>query len=289
MQKPKGKKQVSITILYALPGSGKTYFATKMNSSIPMVDLDAIIKTQGTNKFSILAELGKQVNSKLYRYSKYESSNSVIVDGLITTNVQLRDVIDSLTANLTQYQPIFRLVYWNEDRDACLHNDEGRRELSAALSIKNLPYEKPNFQSFPELSQKRIQPMKVVKKSPAITWISEILRSLEYSEYTIEHIVDSMVLKSQDWSLGGTWGNCWGDSGTTEADAQPDFEEFDKVLEVVCPNITFLKYKKLMSECCEVKQNYERDYYGGGTTRAYHACDLKKLYDCLTEMNLISV
>jgi hypothetical protein len=180
------------------------------------------------------------------------------------------------------------LIYWNEDRASCLHNDKGRRDVSAETSINNLPYEKPNFQAFPEFSQKRIQSMKVVRKSPAITWISEILKSLEYDEWNITHITDSMKLKSDDWSLGGTWGDWRGESGTVEADTPLDFEKFDKVLEVICPSITFLKYKKLMSECCSIEQNYERDYYGGGVTRAQHVCDLQKLYDCLKEMNLIS-
>jgi hypothetical protein len=210
------------------------------------------------------------------------------VDGLITTNTQLRDVIDSLTAYLEKYQPIFELVYWNEDRDACLHNDEGRREVSAEVSIKNLPYEKPDFQSFPELSQKRIHSMKVTRKSPAITWISEILRNLEYDERNIAYITDSMKLKSGTWSLGGTWGDCWGKTGTVEASEPLEFEEFDRILEAVCPSIAFLKYKKLMGECCIIEQNYESDYYGGGVTRAQHVCYLQKLYDCLKEMNLIS-
>jgi hypothetical protein len=224
----------TITLCNGPAGSGKTYFATKNNSSTPIVDLDAIIKVQGTNKFTILDELGKQVNAKLYGYSSF-----VIVDGLITTNSQLRDVIDSLTAHLNQYQPIFKLVYWNEDRASCLHNDKGRRHVSAETSINNLPYEKPNFQAFPEFSQKRIQSMKVVRKSPAITWISEILKSLEYDEWNITHITDSMKLKSDDWSLGGTWGDWRGESGTVEADTPLDFKKFDKVLEVICPSITF--------------------------------------------------
>lgn len=287
MAKIKGKSKINITILYGLPGSGKTYFATKMNSSIPTVDLDAIAKTQANNKFAVLSELGKQVDASLHCYSNY-NLQSVIIDGLITTNAQLRDVIDALTAYLTKYQLVFKLVYWEEDRDACLHNDEGRRGISAEISIKNLPYEKPDFQLFPELSQKRIQSMNVVRKSPAITWISEILRSLNYDEKNIAYITDSMKLRSDTWSLGGTWGDCWGNSGTTAADTPIVFEEFDLLLEAICPSITFLKYKKLVNECCSIEQNYQTDYYGGGITYAYHICDLQKLYDHMNDMIFIS-
>lgn len=286
MSKSKGKKQVDITILYGLPGSGKTYFATKTNKSIPVVDLDAIIKTHGTNKFTVLMELGKQVNNKLYNYfNRY--SNSVIIDGLITTNAQLRDVIDSLISHLSQYQLVFKLVYWNEDRGACLHNDIGRREVSAEVSIKNFPYEKPNLQLFPEISQKRIHSMKVTKKSPAVIWITSILQSLGQDNFEIKQVVDSMKLKSDSWSLGGTWCSWDDQSGIVKAEEPEDFTLFDKVLEVVCPNITFLKYKALVSSCCKVVHISQSDYYSGHTTEAHHECDVQVLYDSLQKMGFI--
>lgn len=287
MAKPKGKSQVTITILYGLPGSGKTYHATKHESNIKSVDFDKIVQKHGPNKSAILETLNKEVDQNIYRLSKYQTSRAVIVDGLITTNQQLRDVIDSLTAYLTKYDVIFRLVYWNEDRESCLYNDDGRREVSSSVSIKNLPYEKPDFKSFPELSQKRVQSMKVVRKSPAIAWVSEVLKTLKIEEYEVEQILDSMTLKSSNWSLGGTWGGWDGTSGSVSADTPLDFSFFDKVLEVICPEISFLKYKMLVGACCKIVQSRERDYYGGSTIEAHHECDVQDLYDALNEMGLL--
>lgn len=257
-----------------------------------IIDFDSIVQSFKINKFAILAELNKQIGQKFYTYPRRQP-NSIIIDGLITTNQQLRTIIDSITAAFDkQYKIIFRLVYWNEDRESCLHNDEGRREFSSEVSIRNLPYEKPDFQKFPELPQNRITFMKVIKKSSTINWISDLLRRLKYNhdntEYYIERVVDSMQLTSESWSLGGTWCS-WDDaSGEVEAEDPLEFEVFDKILETVCPNLSFLSYGKLRDECCSIVKESEYDYYGGGTTNAHHVCDLQELYDSLKEMGFLS-
>lgn len=279
MSKAKGKSQLKVTILYGLPASGKTFFANRL-VRISKVDFDSIIRSSGPNKFAIMAALNKEVARRI-------NGDHLIIDGLVTTNQQLRDIIDSLTADFSKYQLVFELIYWLEDRDSCLHNDKNRRTLSSEVSIKNLPYEKPDFSLFPELPQKRVQAMKVVRKSPAIVWISDLLEKLEYGEWQIKQVVDSLEMKSSSWCLGGTWGSWDGSSGTVSAESPLEFHEFDRLLEVACPNIGFLAYKKLKRETCTLVTNEENDYYGGRTSNSQHICNIQKLFDLLNEMGLI--
>jgi hypothetical protein len=97
-----------------------------------------------------------------------------------------------------------------------------------------------------------------------------------------------MLLHSESWSLGGTWGSWDGRSGTVDAETPLEFTEFDRLLEVVCPNISFLGYKKLKSQCCQLDSRVDSDYYGGSSTNVRHVCNLQELFDSLNEMNLIS-
>jgi hypothetical protein len=67
-------------------------------------------------------------------------------------------------------------------------------------------------------------------------------------------------------SGGVSGGSCW-DSSNPQSytkDEIPDFIALDKVLEVLCPNVTYLKYKqieKFIHDTSEV----EREYYGNRT------------------------
>lgn len=106
----------------------------------------------------------------------------------------------------------------------------------------------------------------------------------------VNNIVNKEQLLSDSWSLGGTFGNCWNDKlGTLSPESPKPFKEFDELLERICPNLTFLQYKKLERECTEIAEYEERDYYGGIEYRSYHKCDLRKLYNLLDEMGYINL
>ena len=94
-------------------------------------------------------------------------------------------------------------------------------------------------------------------------------------------------LKSDRWSNGGTWGNYWGDSGSIAAETPKEFIEFDELLEKLCPNITFLQYKRVRELCVTCESDYENDYYSGREEYSYWVCDLKQLHNALAERNLI--
>ena len=58
-------------------------------------------------------------------------------------------------------------------------------------------------------------------------------------EYLNEFNEFDDTLTSSKWTTGGTWGDCWGNTGECFSDPQPEFEEFDRLIERIAPNITF--------------------------------------------------
>ncbi|MGL5647753.1 MAG: hypothetical protein ACRDDY_07875, partial [Clostridium sp.] len=66
-----------------------------------------------------------------------------------------------------------------------------------------------------------------------------------------------------------------------------NFDEFDSLMENVCPNMSFLKYNKIKNNCINVDQYYDSDYYGGSETINYYTCDIENLYNMLVDFDLI--
>lgn len=97
---------------------------------------------------------------------------------------------------------------------------------------------------------------------------------------------------SCEWKTGGQGGgSCWDDGDAThyaiDGDSEPEFDELDKVLTDVCPNITFLQYKKL---CNEVVHNYEytsNEYYGNYTNYSVKWIDVEELYNYLKKEGIV--
>lgn len=278
-------KKIEINVLMGLPGSGKSTWR---------------IKNEPKNKYcckcsSFCCDDYMWDPNSTYNYGRYKTipeiikhhlsidnfSDFICIDGLITTNTQVQEVIDVIHTCLPRFRndDDFEIVihHWKEDREACLFNDKYRRELSSATSIKNLPLEDPKDYKFNSILNVRIVYHDVIRKN-VYEGIFEPLSAFNGFDG---------ILTSNTWTTGGTWGNCWGDKGECDPEPQPEFEEFDRLVERVAPNITFMKYKRLYNECVTVENDYECDYYGGCCYKAYYKCDLRKLYDTMVEMNLI--
>ncbi len=80
----------------------------------------------------------------------------------------------------------------------------------------------------------------------------------------VESIVSKWAIKdgiiSVDWTIGGlTGGSCWGGSADTArtADPEPEFEDLDKILAEICPNISFLQYRRLCQAVIKTKDQTE--------------------------------
>ena len=106
----------------------------------------------------------------------------------------------------------------------------------------------------------------------------EFMNTLGYNINTKKDI-------SIEWIVGGReGGNCWGDEARYDVDQEeePEFEELDNILNKICPNITFLQYKKILSF---IDKKVEEDYgwYGNYNLVAKKSLNLLTLYNYLKE------
>lgn len=122
---------IDIYIMMGLPGSGKTTYC----------------ETHAKNKENIVEYLGQPLNLEL--------KEEIYIDGLILTNEKLRTLIDQEIEPLQYYFLLedinikLHIVYFKEDRQQCLINDEyrmktGNRNMLANHSIENRKFEYPN-------------------------------------------------------------------------------------------------------------------------------------------------
>ena len=274
-------KQIYVTnidIITGLPGSGKTTLAKKMYEKITKKGKECIMISLDNYRKSSLEDAIKQEMSNYYRYS---SCYNFIIEGLMLTNDSIITALNALNSYVKIRDDIqVNIHYFNEDRESCLHNDIGRREKDAKITIQNAKYEIPDAKYITKETgfTCRLQKHTVIRKSNY-----DIFRN-------INGIVAKDELRSASWSLGGTYGTCYRDTlYNISPDSPKAFTEFDNLLEKICPNITFLQYKKLENECTQIVEYGESDYYGGREYRAYHKCNLHKLYDLLNEMGYINI
>lgn len=122
---------IDIYIMMGLPGSGKTTYCEK----------------HAKNKENIVEYLGQPLNLEL--------KEEIYIDGLILTNEKLRNLINQEIEPLKDYFSLeninikLHIVYFKENREQCLINDEyrmktGNRNMLANHSIENRKFEYPN-------------------------------------------------------------------------------------------------------------------------------------------------
>lgn len=272
----KNLTQKKVTLLWALPGSGKTHYCEEQkcneyHGSVVRLDIDQIGRyCQQYGLGNVATQVAGDTILKL------SNKEAIILDGLCCTNDVADNWMESIQKNAEgQYKINFEIIWWTPDREACLHNDQARRGENSTVTILNHPFEEPSAELVAKYKAKVVR--KGVKLKPAHkTWAS------------LNGVGDVDTLESSSWSLGGSWGDYNGMRGTVSpSDPPTNFKELDDLLEQTCPHITFLQYRKMYAACVTVKQNTESDYYGGSTTYARYVCDLKKLHDSLTEMGVI--
>jgi hypothetical protein len=99
---------------------------------------------------------------------------------------------------------------------------------------------------------------------------------------------------AQHWTAGGaSGGNCWNDAEPESEPVSPDappssFTDFDSALELICPSLTFLQYKRLEAKVVQSDSVTHYEYYGNYEIYAYRIVMLKKLFEELVAMGLIS-
>src|ERR1035437_5014514 len=93
-----------------------------------------------------------------------------------------------------------------------------------------------------------------------------------------------------EWITGGaSGGNCWGDSAehVIESDPEPELD-LTALFEKVCPNMTFLQYRKVMKDIVVQSNRMEHEYYGNYTEYSIKIVQYRVLYNKLVECKVIS-
>lgn len=101
----------------------------------------------------------------------------------------------------------------------------------------------------------------------------------------------SDYLYHEYYTGGMSGGNCWDDSNpeyssSNVSEEDREFKDLDALLTVVCGNITFLQYKKLLQSVKNGSRT-EYEYYGNTSEYETKSIKLQDLYDKLKEMGLI--
>lgn len=284
--------------------SGDSYAYAPMLHESWYIDIDNLISDK-YHKASVMSLSGKLVVKQLLSYCTCISSSRnnpptyVWIDGLALNKDDVMLYVRGLSDMIDPQKQIYVggpgnyewhvvIDQWNLDREQCLVNDKYRaaksqREVDSETTIKYAEYSLLKEDDLLKTildENLHIYDLRVVYHEVPKVQEWQIALNRKGSPD------DARILKSEKWSLGGTWGNYLGSTGTVHADNPIENTVLDELLEKIVPDISYLTYKKLMKECVVLKQENETDYYGGSVDYAWWETDLEKLYNFLKSNNV---
>ena len=257
-----------IHILIGLPGSGKTFFSKEL--AMKSMAKTEIIDCDKMRNIAYRRNYLDEVFSEVSICASYKMKRDAIIDGLFLTNKERIELVNKLSFFKKDYD--FILHVWNEDRETCMKNDAGRRKLDNKMTIKTIPYEAVDL----ELIKNTTGVTNITTQEHRVILKPDWKLFIDNSKYA--NLVKNDRLYSCEWSLGG---GCE-EFGFLSAEPQPlDFEEFDDLIEKICPEISYLRYKKIYRACVTVETRDTHEYYVGPVSYACYVCDMEKLYTML--------
>lgn len=259
-----------IKILCGLPACGKTFYAnSKRDCNTFVIDCDSIFRGRADLK---LNEIYQRIANQFY--GKYKKK-TVILDGLFLTVDKVSEMVNYLNKSF-KGEFTFEIEYWPADRETCLKNDNGRREIDSQMTIKKGIIDEMTKEVLFSTTGLQI-PVHIHKTVLKEEYKTMVDNMTEFSS----SIEDERYLYSSEWYVNADYPDKIFIS--KEEKVPSDFVELDEVLEKYFPNITYLQYKRLKRECVEIYDFDTTDYYTGTIYWAKYRCDLKKLYEFIKE------
>ena len=314
-------KTLHFVLCHGLPGSGKSTLLQRLATEREAngehalyVDMDKFHKSGYERALSDAWHIAYSKKQKQDYSWQIDSDGTVTyLDTLCVNEREVVEVIYEVVARFAQccqaFNYTFTIYDFNEDRLACIENNKVRAKMdpkrSAELTIRNAKYTPIDPDSIVERVKDRIasttdQWKKWIKDAPikinviiktAKVWDrstatveDQVMADVLSTAYMVGEVIDNK-LYGNDWVTGGrTWGYVDPDNYDEVAPDQPlDFDELDKMLEVLVPDLSFLQYKKIRKGCCSINEFHVSDYYES-YEKAQWVCDLKKLAEILVSI-----
>jgi adenylate kinase family enzyme len=273
-----------LTIVMGLPGSGKTTLAEKMKEESSSKDIFVLHLDEIREKHNFWRKEYQALEYIRNGMEDWRGQPHVVLDGLFLTNTDLFHAMTMFTEYAYGVLEI-TIHRFDADRDACLKNDGGRREKKSTNTILNAKYEDVDIAALNDRLQKYgAKNMKVVKVMD-----HDVVLKPDWIRYYKSHVDFGKdgKLRSDKWSLGGEHGSCYGGRRYSDGEEPLDFAELDDLLDEKCPDLKYKDYRAIKEKCISTEETCESEYYGGYTNYMNWVCDLKKMYDMLTEMGYI--
>lgn len=281
---------MKLVIGMGLPASGKTTFLKEYEKNIK-----SKYKYGNRNPSIRYHDFDKK---KEFRKSLGDY-DIVIIDGLFLINDDVIRLISEISSATNYVPDKIEIHYWKPNIEYCLWNDKGRRDKDSTTTIKNALLAEPDaeyivrkFNEIESENQKGYsdiykQTFEIDIKIVKHDIVKKPMERMFIDKYNIYE--EDGFLKSNSWCTGGSWGDCWGNSGSVSSSDPEEFYQLDNLLSEICPTISFLQYKKIHSNCVETDSYSDGDYYGGRTWYNFYKCDISKLYEQLNEMGLLNL
>lgn len=309
---------MEIVLAHGLPGSGKSTMLKNLYNKDVAADKAALYVNMDMfpkhnrgyeGALSDAWQIAYQRKHKEDHCWNFIDDNTVqYLDVLCMSNAEVIGVIMAVVARFAEcYQCTkynFTILDFNEDRDMCLKNNAIRTkvnpERSAELTIKRANYEVLDTEAIvAEVAHKIatsknywIKDLNIsvnVTLKPVKVWNRDAADPVEQMKADIYGAANSIatikgnLMEGETWRLGGREWSYTGEEWSVGGEEPAEFETFDRLMEILVPNITFLQYKKVRQACCKIEEYYESDYYES-YNMARWICDLDKLVESLLKL-----
>jgi hypothetical protein len=252
----------NVHITVGLPGSGKTHFVKQQRHGyIIDCDKNQHENRKQNNKIRNLL-LIEYINDKLHQY--YGRLDTVYIDGGLFLSNEIIISVLNLFSQCENQKRQFYIHIWNDDRESCLWNDKYRREIDSSITIKH------------------------TKVNIDISEIKSLFKNVEIIYHIVEKVPEYIIFARKFFGVNETIFKSPICYIKYYNNLPLEFDKFDEIIDIICPNITVMMYKKMRRICSETILNDNSDYYGNTDYSINHQCDIEKLYNFLIENKLFN-